>query len=112
REREIIDGINLARRDVRRVRLAAIDEGRIRQHDAQRVLDPRVEIALLTPGLEEVEQQTEILLRDRPAIGPACKCRQDFLGARELLDVAARPAREDARAARRLAAPGRDRKST
>src|ERR1700723_2041922 len=77
--------IDAARSHARRIGLRAEQELRTRQDEPQRVLDPRLEVALILPRLIEAEQRLDVAIGDRPSISAAGQRPQNFLGARNFV---------------------------
>src|SRR5690606_18013417 len=107
RERDIVEAINLARRDAVRRRLDAIEEMRAREHARQRAAYALLEARELVPFVVVREEIDEVALRERPPVGERAEARQDLLGAGTRLDALVRMAAEDPRPARRLAEAAR-----
>ncbi len=70
RESVLIDGVNRTRRRIVGRRGEAIQEFRAREHDHQRVAHAGLETAGGTPGLVELERNTEIRVASRAAERP------------------------------------------
>ena len=108
RQLEAADGIGVSRLEARRLDLDAVDEPRIGENPLQPHLDAGLEAAAVLPAHPvEAHDGVEVRGARRPPVGAADEGRQDLLGAGVLVAGAARPADEDAAAARRVAGPGR-----
>src|SRR6267378_547757 len=88
-ELNVTDAVYRARSDLRRVAFDAEEEAWTDQYSPKRHFDSGLKTSVFAPGLVQIEQRTQIRIRDGPAIGAARERAENVFGARILIPRAA-----------------------